>query len=82
MHTACKHRLGFLNGAPSLLADPNQAQQLATVAQWAEQAGFPAMLQGLDEAENQVATAQMNVKRLRKQLGEAMTHGFRPESSK
>ena len=79
MRTACKHRLAFLKGDQKMLADPSQADQLATVVQWANQAGFPALLQQLADAEAQVSRAQRDVKKMKKILEEGMTHGLRRE---
>ena len=79
MRTVCKHRLAFLKGDQKMLADPSQADQLATVFQWAQQADFPALLQQLADAEAQVSRAQLDVKKMKKILEEVMTHGLRRE---
>ena len=79
MRTACKHRLALLKGDQNMLADPSQADQLATVVDWAVQAGFPALLQQLSDAEAQVSRAQREVKNMKKILEDGMTRGLRRE---
>ena len=77
---ACKHRLSLLKGEQKMLADPSQADDLATVAQWADQAGFPPLFEQLDNAEAEVARAQRDVKKMKKRIEECMTHGISRES--
>ena len=79
MRRACKHRLALLKGDQKMLANLSQADQLATVVQWADEAGFPALLQQLDGAEAQFTRAQGEVKKMKQILEEAMTHGLRRE---
>lgn len=74
--TACKHRMTLLSGDPKLLADPSQAKDLQTVAQWARDAGLETMLKELAEAEAQVAKAQRVVKKIKTTLGDGMNEGF------
>ena len=76
MRMACKHRLSLLGGDQSMLADPSQTKELATVVEWANQVGFPDLLQQLETAEAEVVHAQRQVKKLRKRIGDSMAHGL------
>jgi hypothetical protein len=78
--TACKHRLSFLKGDQKMLANPSQADQLATVVQWSEQAGFPSLLQQLDAAKADVNRAQSEFKMMKQRIEESMNHGLSRDS--
>ena len=80
MRTACKHRLSLLKGDKKMLADPSQANQLATVVEWANQVGFSNLLQQLDAAEAELSRLQREVKKAKKRLEESMTHGLNRSS--
>jgi len=80
MRTACKHRLSLLKGDQKMLADPSQANELATVVEWASKVGFSNLIQRLDEAEAELSRVQREVKKGKKRLEESMTHGLSPGS--
>lgn len=80
MGTVCKHRLALLRGDKSMLAAPSQAEDLAKIAQWAEQTGFAALFQQLDTAEAEVSHAQLELKKLKKRIEESMTRGLKCQS--
>jgi uncharacterized Zn finger protein len=77
MGMVCKHRLAILHGDKSILAVSSQAEDLAKIAQWAEQTGFSALLQQLAAAEVEVSHAQLELKELKRRIEKSMTRGLK-----
>ena len=80
MRTDCKHRISLLKGDLNMLADPLQADDLATVVKWSDRSGFSTLLQELDTAEAQVSFARSELKKVKEKFEEKMTHGLSRES--
>ena len=73
MNTLCKHRIAFLRGDATMLFDPTQADQLATIITWVEKTEIQTLLSELNQAEDLVLSAQKRVKQLRKVIDNAIS---------
>lgn len=77
MGMLCKHRVALLKGDAEMLANPDQLDDLMKITTWAKQVGLDDILNRLFDTELKVINAQDKLKKMRKQIEQSLTHGFK-----
>lgn len=72
----CKHKLAFLKGRDSYLADEEDRENLDLVADWAQRSGYQDLMIKVGKAQHAVDEAQYELTQVHKELGQAMKKGL------